>query len=56
MVFTSSFAKYTIAVVTIIATSEPGILSVTLGQMSMIATATNPITVAVTLIVPMCFP
>ena len=42
IVFTGSFAKYTIAVVVIIATREPGILSVILGHMSIITTAAIP--------------
>ena len=42
IVFTGSFAKYTVAVVVIIATREPGILSVILGHMSIITTAAIP--------------
>ena len=50
MVLTGSFAKYAMAVVTTIATKEPGILSVTFVQSSMMATAATPIRVAVRLI------
>ena len=50
MVLTGSFAKYAIAVVTTIATKDPGILSVIFVQRSMMAMAATPIRVAVRLI------
>ena len=52
IVCTSNFAKYTMRVVTTMATSEPGILSVILGHTSIIAIAIRPISVAVQLMVP----
>ena len=55
IVLTGSFAKYTISVVTMIAISDPGILSVTFGQTTMISTAATPISVAVRLIVAAFF-
>lgn len=47
IVLIGSFAKYAIAVVIIMATSEPGILSVIFGHISMIAMAESPMSEAV---------
>ncbi len=52
MVLTGSCAKYVIAVVMTMATREPGILSVTFGQTSMMTTAAAPMSAAVGFSVP----